>query len=316
MRTVCPTRMRSPTASVPASGSAPMIGRTRKSPRSYSGWFSSMTMPSISPCAASRCCSGSSPAIASRSRTIAGCEASSSMMLALAEVTVISGPTGVAPCDTQGTIATPSSEQATAPPCRTSPVAKQRGRARGGGARKAAEDGHPRPALVEDGEQRLGAEGVGIGEHDQRLAQALGRRAARSASGPRRRARPRSDGSRSRRPEPRAPRLPPPGPDSISRPPPRTPPAPQPISDAGREALVDLGEDRLRMTEMGCGRKDDREVALSAEACGRRRRRQRRTPRPDRAHPIRRPRCSPPSLNRTGAASRCGGWASIVARSS
>ena len=35
--------------SVPASGSAPMIGRTRKSPRSYSGWFSSITIPSISP---------------------------------------------------------------------------------------------------------------------------------------------------------------------------------------------------------------------------------------------------------------------------
>ena len=40
-------------ATAPGSQSAPRIGRTRKSPRSYSGWFSSMTIPSINPCAAS-----------------------------------------------------------------------------------------------------------------------------------------------------------------------------------------------------------------------------------------------------------------------
>ncbi len=121
MRTVWPTRTCSPTARVPASESAPMIGRTRKSPRPYSGWFSSMTMPSIRPEAASCRSRRSSPAIASSIRSIADLEASSSITFACAAVIVISGPTGAAPCETQGSIEIPDSEHATAPPFSTSP---------------------------------------------------------------------------------------------------------------------------------------------------------------------------------------------------
>ena len=53
--------------SVPASGSAPMTPRTRKSPCSYSGLPPSMTTPSSSPLATSACSWGSRPSIASRS---------------------------------------------------------------------------------------------------------------------------------------------------------------------------------------------------------------------------------------------------------
>src|SRR5436190_12434186 len=124
IRTVRPTRTRSPTAIVPASRSAPMIGRTRKSPRRYSGLFSSITMPRRSPSAASAWSRGSSDAIASPSRSTAGFEASSETTLPSAAVIVISGPTGAAPCETQGSTLKPPSEQATAPPPSTSPPAK------------------------------------------------------------------------------------------------------------------------------------------------------------------------------------------------
>ena len=64
-----PARRRS---SVPASGSAPITPRTRKSPCSYSGLPPSMTIPSSSPLATSACWSGSRPSIASRSVSSAG----------------------------------------------------------------------------------------------------------------------------------------------------------------------------------------------------------------------------------------------------
>ena len=46
------------------------------------------------------------------------------MTLPSAAVIVISGPTGAAPCETQGSTLKPPSEQATAPPPSTSPPAK------------------------------------------------------------------------------------------------------------------------------------------------------------------------------------------------
>ena len=91
-RTVWPTRTRSPIATQPCSGSAPMIGRTRKSPRSYSGWFSSITMPSIRPCGGQLALARRrARAIASRRRSSAGVLASSSITLPWAAVIVISG---------------------------------------------------------------------------------------------------------------------------------------------------------------------------------------------------------------------------------
>ncbi len=117
---------------------------------------------------------GSSSPIASRRRSIAGFEASSSITLPRAAVIVISGPTGVAPCETQGSISTPVDAGGDRAPVEHLAVAKQRRRPGGGGAREAAEHRHPGPLGVQRAEQRLGAERVGIGEHDHAVAERAG----------------------------------------------------------------------------------------------------------------------------------------------
>ena len=105
---------------MPDSSSAPRSPRIRKSPRAYSGLFSSITIPSRSPCAAIALSSKSSSVIASLRRSSAGLLASSSITFPSAAVTTISGPIGRAPCDTQGRTSTPRSATPTAPSVTTS----------------------------------------------------------------------------------------------------------------------------------------------------------------------------------------------------
>ncbi len=78
-------------------------------------------MPSSRPRAASSRSSSDSAAITSPSRSIAGLLASSWITLPSAAVIVISGPSGVAPCDTQGRTSTPERYAPTAPALKTSP---------------------------------------------------------------------------------------------------------------------------------------------------------------------------------------------------
>ena len=214
MRTVWPTRTRSPTVIVSACASAPMIGRTRKSPALV------LRLVLVDHDARASARTPRAPArgrrarpSASRKRSSAGREASSAITFPSAAVIVISGPTGAAPCETQGSIVAPASEQPTAPAARRTRRRETATPSRPPTAlARPPSTGMPGSQLPEPLQQRLGREAVRVGEHDHRVApvaQRLGQPCTRS---PRRSARPRSDGSRSRRPASTAPRRPPPGP--------------------------------------------------------------------------------------------------------
>src|SRR3954449_9877812 len=115
IRTTEPGSTGAPTATVPSSGSAPRSGRTRKSPWRYSGLPPSITTPSRRPLATIPRSASVSSSIASRRRSSAGRPASSWMTFASEAVTVSSGPTGAAPCDTHGRISTSWKRTPTAP---------------------------------------------------------------------------------------------------------------------------------------------------------------------------------------------------------
>ena len=128
--------------------SAPMIGRTRKSPRSYSGWFSSITRPSSTP-------GGGELALVLGQRRDRLAEALHRRLRPPARrsrcrrrlVIVISGPTGPAPCETQGRTSTPRRQHRH----RAAGVRRRRrgsrtAAAREGGAGKAAEHRRPEAA--------------------------------------------------------------------------------------------------------------------------------------------------------------------------
>ena len=180
MRTVWPTRTRSPIAIVPGL----RVGADDRADEEVAALVVGLVLVDHDPQhqprrATSSCSRSSSDAIASRSRSIAGRLASSSITLPSAAVIVISGPTGAAPCETQGSIATPDERARDRALVEHVAVAKQRRRAGGRGAREAAEDRQPGPLGVEPRQQRLGREGVRVGEHDQRLAEVVRRRAGR-----------------------------------------------------------------------------------------------------------------------------------------
>ena len=80
-----------------------------------------MTRPISTPETASSRSSSGNEAITSPSRSIAGLPASWPITFASALVIVISGPTGPAPCETQGSTSAPRSRTATAPSVWTSP---------------------------------------------------------------------------------------------------------------------------------------------------------------------------------------------------
>ena len=326
MRTVCPTRTRSPIAIAPDSRSAPMIGRTRKSPRSYSGWFSSITSPIRTPAAASsRSCSGRA-AITSPSRSIAGLPASSPITFASALVIVISGPTGPAPWETQGSTCTPRRRTRDRAVGVDLAVAEQDGAAGEGGARQPAEHGHLRPRALERGQQLLGGEAEWVAERDQRLVAAglvgacrLERlRAVRAGESPRAsRSAVEVHASRSRRPGSEAAQTTTPGLSSSSRPPATMPPAPQPIRCPGLEALVHLGEQPLRHARGAGPRRRRGEVAGRPRGRPGRGPRPRRRPRPCRSSPTRRPRSAPSTVSGERHASpEASAWRSSRPRSS
>ncbi len=165
-------------------------------------------MPSIRPEAASCCSRASRPPSASRSRSIAGLDASSSITLSCAAVIVISGPTGAAPWETHGRIDTPDSEQATAPPFRTSPSRNSEAEPTAEALASPPSTGMLGRSSLEPVEQRLGREAVGVGEQDHRRRPSSSRSSGKRR-GPRSRRRPappRSDGWRSRPPASTPPR--------------------------------------------------------------------------------------------------------------
>ena len=156
-----------PTVSVPASGSAPMTPRTRKSPCSYSGLPPPMTIPSSSPLATSACWWGSRPSIASRSVSSAGRPASSRMTWPSAAVTVSSGPTGAAPCETHGITSTPAKARPTAPsPHRRSPRKSAALPSRVRALAMPPSTGTPGSAPRQLAQHEVGRERVGVGEQD------------------------------------------------------------------------------------------------------------------------------------------------------
>ena len=143
-RTTVPGSIAAPTDTVPASGSAPIRPRTRKpslggSPSPASP--PSSTMPSSRPLAIIARSDGASPSIASRSAGSAGAAAELADRVPVAAVTVSSGPTGAAPCETHGSSSTPLEPHADRPAVDDLVVDEQRGAALGGPrAGQAAED--------------------------------------------------------------------------------------------------------------------------------------------------------------------------------
>ena len=176
-------------------------------------------MPSIRPEAASCCSRGSSPASASRSRSIAGLDASSSITLPVRGGDRHLGAhrrraLGDARQDRHA-----RQRAGHGAAVQHVAVAKQRGGADRRGARQPAEHRHPRPQLAQPLEQRLGREAVRVGEHDHAIAggpaprRRRGLERSRSATRdptrkPRRPAPPRSGGWRSRPPASTPPRRP------------------------------------------------------------------------------------------------------------
>ena len=240
MRTVCPTRTRSPTAIVPRLG----VGADDRADEEVAALVLGLVLVDHDPehqaaRRRARCSRGSSSAIASRSRSIAGARGElARSRFRRAAVIVISGPTGVAPCETHGEHRRrPRQRAGDRAPGEHVAVAEQRApsrRRRRSPARRAPAS-RARSSFSAR-EQRLGRERVGIGEQDQAAspsssvvgqpldARALGRRlgaevvggdVARPAATPPRRPRPGPPRSRGRRPT--------------------TPPAPQPISARGLE---------------------------------------------------------------------------------
>ena len=90
------------------------------------------------------------------------------MMCPSAAVMVSSGPIGVAPCDTQGSISTPSKRTPTAPSSTTSSSEEQRrGAARGARRGEAADQRHGRSGLGEEPQNGVGGERGRVGEQDR-----------------------------------------------------------------------------------------------------------------------------------------------------
>ena len=249
IRTVCPTLTRSPMARLPDSESAPMIGRTRKSPRPYSGLFSSMTMPEHQ---AGR-----------RELLLAGVEAGEGLAQPLDgrlrgqlrdHVPLRSrdrhlGAHGRGPLRDARQQRHARERATDRAPVQDLAVAEQRRGAGGRGAREPTQHRHAGPQLAETAQQRLGREAVWVGKDDQRVANGVGLGYAHeleAVGGLLRLEVMRSDlGLRHRGgPDDRA------GPSSISLPPPTTPPAPQPIRWRGLEVLVNRREDPFAAPEV------------------------------------------------------------------
>ena len=216
-----------------------------------------------------------------------------------AAVIVISGPTGAAPWETQG-----SSGDARRASTRPRPRRARRRRGTGvpepgdRGAREAAEHGQPGALGVQPRQQRLGREAVGVGEHDQRVAElaAVGQAADLEAvASPARRVKwcvAISASGRRQRPDDRARPLldlAPAGDDAAG-----------PAADQAAPARVARGP-RTGSTWRGRGaarRRRPRRGRTARRAPRRPRRRRRRTPRRCRSSRRRRPRSEPPSWQR------------------
>ena len=180
-----------------------------------------------------------------------------------AAVIVSSGPIGAAPCETQGSISTPSSRTPTAPPSTHLVAEEQRRRRRRASRADASPPSTGTPASRSARKRSTASVGNENGSAS-RIAPAAPSRSGSPVSAPdallelldRRR------GTAS----PRRRRATPPRPTPRCRPRPRarrpsTPPAPQPTSVVGRERLVDALERRLGRREVRAGGEHDREVA-------------------------------------------------------
>ena len=163
--------------------------------------------------------------------------ASSPMIGPSAAVIVSSGPTGAAPCETQGRISTPSKRIADRA-LRQDLVAEQQRRLRLGraGRGEAAEQRQHRHGARQLAQHRVGRERERVGEQRARPPRRSGRAGRRARRRRRRSPRPRRGTSVASPPSSAAAQTDTAVPSSTSRISPITPPAPQPTSSAGASA--------------------------------------------------------------------------------